>query len=138
MTDVSQNNLAAVPPHLELTACDHEQNGYVGLALWMADTLDDAMAAVARVNAMCPEEAQPDPKTEPFSFILDVHTGENGLCFDHIDDSVSLPMQIAMRLAPDQVRAWLQTRPQPGADDRYPPTLGRAGDIAALQEATDG
>jgi hypothetical protein len=118
-------------PHLELTACDNEQNGFVGLGIWMAETMDDAMAAVARVNALSPEGAQPDPKTEPFTFLLDVHTGESGLCFDCVDNSVSLPLQVAMLIAREQVTSWMASRPEPDTVRNYPPEIGDAADIAA-------
>ncbi|GAA5073670.1 hypothetical protein N0B44_15780 [Roseibacterium beibuensis] len=117
-------------PHIELTAGDHEQNGFVGLAIWMAETMDEAMAAIARVNALCPEDAQPDPKADPFTLILDVHTGESGLCADHVADSVPLPLQVAMRIAGDQVAGWLATRPDPDTIHGYPPVIGSVGEIA--------
>ena len=63
---------------------------------------------------MIPEEAEPDPEVEPYTLILDVHDCDirkDGA--NLIDNSKSLPLQVAMRLAPNIVETWLRDRPDP-------------------------
>ena len=56
-----------------------------------------------------PAEAEPDIKTAPFTFILDLEV--NG---DMIDNGkLLLPTQNAMKLAPAEVRGWVEQRPEP-------------------------
>lgn len=106
--------------YLRLTAADHEQNGFVALADWHGFTEAGARQAVAAVNAMVPEGAEPSAKTDAFNFILDLMFGD-----ELIGESELLPTQVAMKLAPEQVRAWLNARPDPDAASmtRTPPAL---------------
>lgn len=97
--------------HIQLTVADHEQNGFVSLARWRRMTEADVREAVARVGEEISDDMEPDIKTAPFAFILDICDG-----FDiHDIGERCLPTQIAARLAPDQVRAWLDERPDPDA-----------------------
>lgn len=96
---------------IELTVGDHEQNGFVHLARWQFPDEATARAFIAAENAAIPEGAEPDNKTDAFTFILDLHEGVR--CMDMVDNSRNLPLQSAMRLAPDQVRWWLKKRPEP-------------------------
>ncbi|MCA1831250.1 MAG: hypothetical protein LC750_00620 [Actinobacteria bacterium] len=96
---------------VELTVGDHEQNGFVHLARWQFPDEASARAFIAEENAAIPDGAEPDHKTEPFTFILDLHEGWR--CENMVDNSRNLPMQSAMRLAPNQVRNWLDERPEP-------------------------
>jgi hypothetical protein len=101
---------------VELTVGDHEQNGFVHLARWQFPDEASARAFIDAENAAIPDGAEPDHMTEPFTFILDLHEGVR--CDNMVDNSRNLPMQSAMRLAPDQVRAWLDERPEPDSVSR--------------------
>lgn len=96
---------------VELTVGDHERNGFVHLARWQFPDEASARGFIAAENAAIPEDAEPDHMTEPFTFILDLHEGAR--CENMVDNSRNLPMQSAMRLAPNQVRGWLVERPDP-------------------------
>ena len=96
---------------VELTVGDHEQNGFVHLARWQFHDEASARAFIEAENAAIPEGAEPDHMTDAFTFILDLHEGVR--CENMTDNSKNLPMQSAMRLAPDQVRQWLDERPEP-------------------------
>lgn len=96
---------------VELTVGDHERNGFVHLARWQFSNEAGAREFIAAENAAIPEGAEPDHETEPFTFILDLHEGAR--CENMVDNSRNLPMQSAMRLAPNQVRCWLDERPDP-------------------------
>jgi hypothetical protein len=96
---------------VELTVGDHEQNGFVHLARWQFSDELTARAFIAAENAAIPDGAEPDHKTDAFTFILDLHEGVR--CENMVDNSRNLPMQSAMRLAPEQVQAWLDERPEP-------------------------
>lgn len=96
---------------VELTVGDHDQNGFVHLARWQFPDEAAARAFIATENAAIPAGAEPDHMTEPFTFILDLHEGVR--CENMVDNSRNLPMQSAMRLAPDQVQWWLNARPEP-------------------------
>ena len=96
---------------VELTVGDHEQNGFVHLARWQFSDEAGARAFIVAENDAIQEGAEPDHMTEPFTFILDLHEGVR--CENMVDNSRNLPMQSAMRLAPDQVRQWLDERPVP-------------------------
>lgn len=96
---------------VELTVGDHEQNGFVHLARWQFQDEPTARSFIAAENAAIPDGAEPDHKTDAFTFILDLHEGAR--CDNMVDNSRNLPMQSAMRLAPDQVRHWLDERPEP-------------------------
>ena len=96
---------------VELTVGDHEQNGFIHLARWQFPDEAAARAFIAAENAAIPEDAEPDAKTDAFTFILDLHEGVR--CENMVDNSKNLPMQSAMRLAPEQVQQWLAERPDP-------------------------
>lgn len=96
---------------VELTVGDHEQNGFVHLARWQFANEAGARAFIDAENAAIPEGSEPDHKTDAFTFILDLHKGAR--CDEMVDNSRNLPMQSAMRLAPDQVSCWLNERPEP-------------------------
>lgn len=106
---------------VELTVGDHEQNGFVHLARWQFDDEASARAFIAAENAAIPDGAEPDHMTDPLTFILDLHEGTR--CENMVDNSRNLPMQSAMRLAPDQVRRWLDERPEPDSVTRLGPLL---------------
>lgn len=94
-----------------LTVADHEQNGFVALARWNFPDEATARRFIEAENAAIPEGAEPDhrdPDTA-FNFLLDLHDG----VWDCVDNSRNLPLQSVMRLAPDQVRRWLDERPDP-------------------------
>lgn len=92
-----------------LTAADHDQNGFVALAVWPHITEREARAFIARADACVCDNAEPDVKTAAFTFILDLWRGSD--CIDN--GKRHLPTQVAMSLAPEQVRAWLDERPDP-------------------------
>lgn len=106
---------------VELTVGDHEQNGFVHLARWQFTSEAAARAFIAAENEAIPEGAEPDHMTEPFAFLLDLHEGTR--CDNMVDNSRNLPLQSAMRLAPDQVRNWLNERPDPDSVTRLGPLL---------------
>lgn len=111
--------------HVVLTVADHEQNGFVALARWPDMPEADARTFIATEDASITDENEPDIKTGPFTFILDL-IDANG---DMIDNSKRcLPTQNAMALAPEQVRRWLAERPVP--DD----VLGNAIPLLAARE----
>lgn len=100
------------PDIVRLTACDHEQNGFVHLALWCHGSEAEARYMIEAVDAMVERDAEPDNSTAAFAFILDL-VSSDGDCHD--TGKRMLPTQIAQRLAPDQVTAWLEERPEPDA-----------------------
>ena len=112
---------------VELTVGDHEQNGFVHLARWQFPDEAAARAFIDAENAAIPDGAEPDHLTDAFTFILDLHEGVR--CENMVDNSRNLPMQSAMRLAPEQVQTWLIERPDPDRATRLGALL-RAG-IAA-------
>jgi hypothetical protein len=96
-----------------LTVADHEQNGFMSLARWQFPDEAAARAFIEAENAAIPDGAEPD-HLDPdvsFNFLLDLADGR----WDVVDNSRNLPLQAAMRLAPEQVRAWLAERPDPNA-----------------------
>ena len=107
---------------MELTACDHEANGFVALARWEPSDWTTVRAFVAVIDRRIDDESEPDIHTAPFTFILDILDGQDML----IDTGKrSLPLQEAMRLAPAEVAAWLDERPDPdNVADRKPPSVG--------------
>lgn len=103
-----------------LTVADHEQNGFVALAQWSGLSEEEGNHIIAAVNAAIPDEAEPDAATEPYTFILDLMDGAH----TRIDESRLLPMQLAMRVAREQVTYWLEDRPVPDlVSNKVPPTL---------------
>lgn len=97
-----------------LTVADHEQNGFVSLARWEFPNEAAARAFIAAEDAAIPDGAEPDHRDPnvAFCFILDLANGR----YETVDNGRNLPLQAAMRLAPEQVREWLDVRPNP--DDR--------------------
>ena len=55
-----------------LTVADHEQNGFVSLARWRFADQKEALEFIASEDAKVMPDAEPDIKTAPFSFILDL------------------------------------------------------------------
>jgi len=92
-----------------LTAADHDQNGFVSLAKWIGMSESTARNFIAGIDAEVSDESEPDIKTVAYTFILDLWDGRD--CIDN--GKRVLPTQIAMSLAPDQVRDWLLERPDP-------------------------
>ena len=93
-----------------LTVADHEQNGFVALAAWNDLPEAQTRAIISAIDASISDEAEPDIKTAPFTFILDLMNGDEDL----LDTGTRcLPMQIAMAIAPAQVQRWLNERPAP-------------------------
>lgn len=108
-----------------LTAADHEQNGFVSLAKWSNLTEAQARSFIDAIDASISDDAEPDIKTAPFTFILDLMDDSNWDCID--TGKRMLPMQVAMSLAPDEVRRWLDERPEPDcAANRAVPEAGRS------------
>ncbi len=96
--------------NIVLTVADHEQNGFVALAAWNDLPEAEARALISAIDASISDEAEPDNKTAPFTFILDLINGDQDL-LDTGDRF--LPMQIAMAIAPAEVQWWLNERPVP-------------------------
>lgn len=94
-----------------LTVADHEQNGFASLARWEFPNEVAARAFMAAEDAAIPEGAEPDHRDPDiaFNFILDLADGR----YETVDNGRCLPLQAAMRLAPEQVRDWLAERPDP-------------------------
>lgn len=94
-----------------LTVADHEANGFISLARWEFPNEAAARAFIEAENAAIPDGAEPDHRDPDiaFSFILDLADGQ----WNTVDNSRNLPLQAAMRLAADQVRRWLDERPDP-------------------------
>lgn len=92
-----------------LTVADHEQNGFVALARWPTLTKTEARGFIEAIDRSITDDAEPDHKTDAFTFILDLCEG-----YDTIDNGKrNLPLQTAMSLAPEQVQDWLIERPIP-------------------------
>lgn len=95
---------------VRLTVADHDRNGFVSLAEWGPLPEQDARRFIAAIDAMVSDDAEPDIKTAPFTFILDLVAPNEDL----IDTGKRhLPTQTAMSLAPEQVQHWLSARPDP-------------------------
>lgn len=109
--------------HIILTVADHDQNGFVALARSPRMSEAEARAFIAAQDALVGDDAEPDLQTCSFSFVLDLME-ENGDCIDN--GKRSLPTQIAMMLAPNPVRQWLNERPYPDA------VINRAVPLMAL------
>jgi hypothetical protein len=100
-----------------LTVGDHEQNGFVALAQWPRLSEPDARRFIANTDALVSDDNEPDVKTAAFTFILDLVDPRS----DVIDNGKRLlPTQVAMSLAPQQVRDWLHERPVPDDVIRRP------------------
>lgn len=98
------------PDIVRLTACDHEQNGFVHLAIWRHGSEAEARYMIEAVDELVESDAEPDNASALFAFVLDL-ISEDGDCHD--TGKRMLPTQIAQRLAPDQVSEWLIGRPDP-------------------------
>lgn len=106
-----------------LTVADHEQNGFVSIARWTSQSEAEARLFIASIDAGIDDDSEPDNKTAAYAFVLDL-IDANGDCVD--TGKRMLPTQVAMSLAPDQVRRWLEERPIPDAVmHRAVPVLGR-------------
>jgi len=96
--------------HIELTVADHEANGFIGLVRWQIGSEDQGRAILAEIDQEIPDEAAGDLKTDPYIFILDLRDPDDMI----LDNNAKcLPLQMAMRLAPDRVGWWLKERPDP-------------------------
>jgi hypothetical protein len=96
--------------YVVLTVGDHEKNGFVALAAWRFPSETAARAFMQEHDDAVEDGAEPDIKTAPFTFVLDLMAGIH----DMLDNgNRNLPIQVAMKLAPDQVRRWLDERPEP-------------------------
>lgn len=105
------------PNLVRLTACDHEKNGFVHLALWRHDSEAAARSMIELVAKMDDPEAEPDNANAAFAFILDLVSQDGDL---HDTGPRMLSTQISQRLAPRQVEAWLHERPDPDVVERRP------------------
>ncbi len=96
-----------------LTVADHEKNGFIPLGRWTGIEHDQAMSIIAAIDTQIDTEAEPDIETADFTFILDLNDGSS-----LVDTGKrNLPLQIAMKLAPEEVSQWLVEKPEP--DDVY-------------------
>lgn len=105
-----------------LTVADHEADGFIGLAQWRCDDEKSARRLIAQVDAAVEPDAEPDLATAPFTFILDLMSGDDLL----ETGNRLLPMQIAARLAPEEVSRWISTRPDPNKIRNSPRVLDKA------------
>ncbi len=112
MITEAQTNTNHAACRVTLTAADHDQNGFVKLASWVSASKEVAMQFIADVDALVTDESEPNIKTAGYTFVLDLWTSPH--TFEHSGERC-LPTQVAMRLAPEQVRAWLAERPDPDA-----------------------
>lgn len=102
--------MTAAPAHIILTAFDGPANGCIALARWNAGSEAEARQSLAAVDELIPEGAEGDMGEDEIAFLLDLHDAVG----DGIDNNAKpLPMQIAMRIAPEQVRDWMAERPDP-------------------------
>lgn len=97
-------------PRIILTVADHEQDGFLALAHWPVTSMADGLAAIRAVDASISDEEAGDSKVDAFNFLLDLHSDAHN-CDDTSEKC--LPLQLAMRIAPDAVQNWLNTRPNP-------------------------
>jgi len=96
-------------PSVILTVADHEQNGFVHLVRWPFASMAEARAFVRSVDGEVTDESEPDIRSAAFTFILDLCDG-----WDTVDNGKRLlPTQVAMSIAPEAVRDWLDERPDP-------------------------
>jgi hypothetical protein len=124
--------------YVVLTVADHEQNGFVALARWPRMHEAQARAFIEEQDSAVDDESEPDINSASFTFILDLVQG-NG---DLIDcGNRCLPTQVAMSLAPEQVRWWLDKRPDPDSLIAAEPALitdtGRAS-LSTVEGGRDG
>ena len=106
---------------ISLTAVDFDQNGFVELARIHMDNLTDAEDTIRAVERATPNEASPSPEDDSFGFILDGFISVDDVL---VETEKVLPLQTAMRIAPDQVTNWLHQRPDPDSARGEPiPTI---------------
>lgn len=106
------------PWTVELTVGDHIQNGFCHIARWLFPDEAQARAFIQNENDLIDDGAEPDHMVEDYTFILDLHEGDITLTGGElVDTSRNLPLQSAMRLAPDLVREWLENRPDPNGKE---------------------
>lgn len=111
-----------------LTVADYEKNGFIALSQSAPLNETDARAFIEAQDASVSDESEPDILTAPFTFILDLME-RDGTMAD--TGNRSLPTQQAMSLAPNEVRQWLDERPDPDATYFLtPPTSLRIGRAA--------
>lgn len=96
-----------------LTVADHDANGFIGLCSFRFSSEAEARAAIKSIDDRITDEMEPDIKTAPFTFILDLTEPTENDCVDN--GRRLLPTQEAMRLAPTVVQEWLESRPDPEA-----------------------
>lgn len=104
--------------HLVLTVADHTQNGFISLARFAMPSKEAARAACDEINALIDPDSV-DVGSDDYTFILDIWEVSGEPTWGCSDNSNMFPSQIAMRLAPDQVREWLATRPDPNKSPTY-------------------
>lgn len=109
--------------HIQLTACDFEKTGFVDLAWWAVPSAQAGLRIMQSLVDALPVEAEPDPNDSAFLFLFDLYA-EPG---DQIAQAGKLfPLQLAQRVAPDQVARWLAERPDPDPiAGRFPPAAAR-------------
>ena len=105
-----------------LTVADHDQNGFVHLARWDGFSETAARQFIETIDDLVSDDSEPDNKTASFAFILDLWDGQD--CIDN--GNRSLPTQVAMSLAPEQVQNWLLERPDPDSVCDRPIAILRA------------
>ena len=108
---------------IELTVADQSKNGFIGLARWNCPDEATARNAIQAVDALVDNDMEPNLVQEDYFFVLDLHLVKNGSLDDIINGDRLLPLQIAMRLAPEQVTQWLNTRPDPDSHNLTNPIL---------------
>lgn len=122
--------LALRPHHVVLTVGDHDANGFVHLAQWRNMSRDEAQSFIDEIDASVSDEQEPDIATASFTFILDLWDEDEMLD----TGKRNLPTQTAMSLAPDQVQAWLNERPDPDSVIYRPiPSLPLRARAAAIR-----
>lgn len=123
---VSSEGKKPMQPYIALTFGDHKQNGVHQIAKWFVPSKSIGMDLAQRFNAEIPADAVPDVSIAEFTFILDVFDSNGD--FEQPANTVCLPMQDAMRHAPEQVKWWLENRPDPNdwvkENDWFVPDLG--------------
>lgn len=97
--------------YIALTFGDHKQNGVHQIAKWHVPSKSVGMELVEQFNRSIPADAAPDATEAEVTFILDIFDANGDL--DQPENAVCLPMQDAQRLAPEQVKWWLERRPDP-------------------------
>lgn len=102
-----------MPVIIELTVADQAQNGFVSIATWRCDSIDQAHTTARNIDDLVPEGAEGDLETDDYAFILDLHDTDDGQPNMVAQGAKALPLQIAHRLAPNQVSNWLSERPDP-------------------------